>query len=341
MKTYDVVGVGNALVDQEFQVNDDFLTNHELEKGIMTLLDEAQQQLLLGELHKQFKLEKRAGGGSAANSLVAFSQYGGNAFYCCKVANDEDGVFYRKDLERAGVNTRLEVQDNDGHTGKCVVMVTPDAERTMCTFLGITIDFSTDELDNNAVADSKYLYIEGYLATSEIARNAVQEARKAAEANDTRIALTFSDSSMVKYYREGLAEFLEAGVDILFCNQEEAELYTGESGLENAMNALLEFSKQVVITQGPKGAIIGTRETRVQVPGFKVKAIDTNGAGDMFAGAYLYGITQGLSAAKAGTLASRSAAEVVCHYGPRLPVERQREILEELGLTLGNAAVAS
>lgn len=334
MKSYDVVGVGNALVDQEFKVTDAFLAEHRIEKSIMTLLDEAQQQLLLNELHKHFKLEKRAGGGSAANSLVAFSQFGGKAFYCCKVANDDDGDFYQRDLERAGVQTHLVKQNNDGHTGKCVVMVTPDAERTMCTFLGITIDFSTDELEEAVVADSRYLYVEGYLATSEIAREAVRRAREVAEANDTKIALTFSDSSMVKYYKEGLDEFLQSGVEVLFCNQEEAELYTGIEGLEPAMTKLLDYAQQVVITRGKHGALIGTKERRIQVPGFPVQAIDTNGAGDMFAGAYLYGISQGMTPAQAGTLASRAAAEVVSNYGPRLTQDIQQGLLEELGLDM-------
>ncbi|HLV47903.1 MAG TPA: adenosine kinase [Aliidiomarina sp.] len=330
MKKYHVVGLGNALVDREFQVTEKFLETHGVEKSIMTLLDETQQQLLIDELYKEFKLEKRVGGGSAANSMVALSKFGGNAFYCCKVANDDDGVFYRKDLEQAGVVTRLHVQSNDGHTGKCVVMVTPDAERTMCTFLGITIDFSLEELQQDIIEDSELLYIEGYLATSEIAREAVRHARKKAEQSGTKIALTFSDSSLVKYFREGLDEFLTPGVDILFCNREEAELYTGTNTLENAMDKLLEYAKEVVVTRGKEGAVIGTREKRVQIPGFKVKAIDTNGAGDMFAGAYLYGVTQGWSTAQAGTLASRSAAELVTHYGPRMPVETHQKILDEL-----------
>lgn len=332
MKTYQVVGLGNALVDREYQVTDAFLEAYQVEKSIMTLLDEAQQQLLLTELNKEFKLEKRVGGGSAANSLVAFSQFGGKAFYCCKVANDEDGDFYRQDLQRAGVETRLHVQDNDGHTGKCVVMVTPDAERTMCTFLGITIDFSLEELQTDIVEQSEFLYIEGYLATSEIARSAVKEARTVAERAGTKIALTFSDSSMVKYFREGLDEFLTPGVDLLFCNREEAELYTQTDSLEEALEALLQYANEVVVTRGKDGAVIATAEKRVEVPGFKVKAIDTNGAGDMFAGAYLYATTQGWSTAQAGMLASRSAAEVVTHYGPRLPAETHQSILDELEL---------
>src|SRR5690554_1254156 len=260
MKTYDVIGVGNALVDQEFKVTDEFLARHNIEKSIMTLLDEAQQQLLLAELHKEFTLEKRVGGGSAANSLVAFSQFGGKAFYCCKVANDDDGNFYQQDLDRAGVVTHLVKQNNDGHTGKCVVMVTPDAERTMCTFLGITIDFSLEELQQDVITESDFLYIEGYLATSEIARTAVKEARTAAERAGTKIALTFSDSSMVKYFREGLEEFLSPGIDLLFCNREEAELYTGTTSLEKAIDKLLEYTREVVITRGKEGAIIATRE---------------------------------------------------------------------------------
>ena len=338
MKKYHVIGLGNALVDQEYKVTDEFLAAHNLEKSIMTLLDEAQQDELLTQLHKEFELEKRAGGGSAANSLVALSQFGGQAFYCCKVANDEAGAFYRHDLESAGVATRLQAQDNDGLTGKCVVMVTPDAERTMCTHLGITIDFSAEELELDKISEAEYLYIEGYLATSEIARGAVQKAREAALANGTKIAVTFSDSSMVKYFKEGLQEFLEPGVDLLFCNEDEALEYTGESDFASAMAALLQRAKEVVITRGPAGAVIGQQEQRVQVPGFKVKAIDTNGAGDMFAGAYLYGITQGLSAAQAGTLASRSAAEVVSSYGPRLDISTQQAILQELGLQTQSVA---
>src|SRR5690554_3653642 len=208
MKKYHVIGLGNALVDQEYKVTDDFLAAQGLEKSIMTLLDASQQDVLLNQLNKEFSLEKRAGGGSAANSLVALSQFGGRAFYCCKVANDEAGAFYRHDLENSGVSTRLEVQDNDGLTGKCVVMVTPDAERTMCTHLGITIDFSEQELELDTLAESEYLYIEGYLATSEIARDAVKVAREKAQASGTKIALTFSDSSMVLYFKEGLQEFL-------------------------------------------------------------------------------------------------------------------------------------
>lgn len=329
MRKYHVVGLGNALVDREFQVTEQFLAKHKIEKSIMTLLDETQQQLLLSELQKEFPLKTQVGGGSAANSLVALSQFGGKAFYCCKIANDKDGDFYRHDLEQAGVETRLHLQNNDGHTGKCVVMVTPDAERTMCTFLGITIDFSLQELQQDIIAESEFLYIEGYLATSEIAREAVRHARKKAEQAQTKIALTFSDSSLVKYFREGLEEFLSAGVDLLFCNQEEALLYTGKNTLEEALHALLVDAKEVVITLGKQGALIGTADKRVYIPGITVAAIDTNGAGDMFAGAYLYGITQGWSIAQAGNLATRSAAKLVTHYGPRLPAQAHQQLLAE------------
>lgn len=341
MKKYDVIGLGNALVDQEYKVTDTFLAEQQIEKSIMTLLDEQQQNELLSQLDTQFKLEKRAGGGSAANSLVALSQFGGRSFYCCKVANDEAGSFYRHDLEKAGVDTCLHEQDNDGLTGKCVVMVTPDAERTMCTYLGITIDFSLDELEFSKVAEAEFLYIEGYLVTSPVAREAVAKARQLASEAGTRIALTFSDSSMVKYFKDGLEEFLHAGVDLLFCNEEEALMFTGEQDFDSAMQALLQYAKEVVITRGPAGAVIGQPDQRVQIPGFKVKAIDTNGAGDMFAGAYLYGITQNMTAAQAGTLASRSAAEIVSNYGPRLDTEQQQAIIEELGMQVKTATTNS
>ena len=170
------------------------------------------------------------------------------------------------------------------------------------------------------------------LATSEIARAAVREAREVAEQNQTKIALTFSDSSMVKYFKEGLDEFLTPGVDILFCNQEEAEIYTGKKVSSQLWKRCCNLLVKWSLPAAKNGALIGTKERRIQVPGFKVQAIDTNGAGDMFAGAYLFGISQGLTPAQAGTLASRSAAEVVSNYGPRLSIAQQQAILAELNL---------
>lgn len=180
---YDVYGIGNALVDKEFEVTDDFLAAEGIEKGLMTLIDEERHNHLLSSLKQSMGLKKRAGGGSAANSIVAISQFGGKTFYACKVANDEFGEFYMNDLHAAGVATRLDQVRcaSEGKTGKCMVMVTPDAERTMNTYLGITSDFSAAELHYEELKQSNYLYVEGYLVTSDTSRAAVLEARKVAK----------------------------------------------------------------------------------------------------------------------------------------------------------------
>ena len=330
MKTIDVIGIGNALVDQEFEVSDAFLKQHSLEKGMMALIEEDDQNKLIAELSKLGKLKKQCGGGSAANSLVAFAQFGGSAFYCCKVADDEAGQFYRQDLEQVGIRTNLETQQNPGTTGRCLVMVTPDAERTMRTHLGITADLSVDELDEEAIAASEYLYIEGYLITSEIARGAINRAKQIARENNTKLVMTCSDPAMVKYFRDGIEDILDGGVDLMFCNREEAELLTGESDAEAAAKALLAQAKTVAITLGKDGALIMDQQRQVHIPGVEVKAIDTNGAGDMFAGAMLYGLTKGLSLADAGRLASHAAAELVTEFGARLSKARQQQLLERL-----------
>lgn len=330
MKTIDIVGIGNALVDQEFEVTDEFLTQHQIEKGMMTLIEDADQERLIAELAKRGELKKQSGGGSAANSLVAFAQFGGKAFYCCKVADDQAGQFYCDDLEQIGITTNTGHTKHEGKTGRCLVMVTPDAERTMRTYLGITADLSTAELDEDAIAKADYLYIEGYLVTSPIARQAIARAKEVARAHGTKIAMTCSDPAMVKYFRDGIDEILAGGVDVMFCNQEEARILTGTDDEQAALQQLRQHADIVAITLGKRGALLGDRDQQVAVPGVKVEARDTNGAGDMFAGAMMFGLTRGYSLAACGTLASHAAAEVVTEFGPRLSADRQQQLLIRL-----------
>jgi len=327
---YHVYAVGNALVDKEFEVTDEFLIDNNIEKGMMSLLDEDAHITLLDTLKKQFGLKKRAGGGSAANSIVAISQFGGNTFYACKVANDEQGDFYKTNLQEAGVTTFLDKVQCDGNTGKCMVMVTPDAERTMNTFLGITSDFSEEELHLDELKQAEYLYIEGYLVTSDISKTAVMKARKVAKENGIKTAMTFSDPSMVTYFSEGIKEMFAEGVDILFCNEEEALTFTGSETLDEAITELSPKVGKLVITLGEKGACIVNGGTTLYVDAEKADAIDTNGAGDMFAGAFLYGITHGLNDEQACKLANSAAAKVVATFGARLDRKVHRELLAQL-----------
>ncbi len=328
-KKYNVFGIGNALVDIVTEVSDDFLSDHSIEKGLMTLVDEEVQTKLSKAIN--FNNSNKQCGGSAANSIIAVSQFGGSSYYSCKVADDELGHFYLKDLKANGVETNLHEEDLEhGITGKCLVMTTEDASRTMNTFLGITSNYSRKEIKEEVLKDSEFLYIEGYLVTSENGQDAMKHAKKIAEENGVKTALTFSDPSMVKYFKEPMEQVVGASVDLLFCNEEEALLYTGKSNLAEAREALKKDAKKFVITMGKNGAIIFDGDTFVDIEPYKVNAVDTNGAGDSFAGAFLYGITNGHSYADAGKLASLSSSKVVTQFGPRLEWHQAKEILNRL-----------
>lgn len=325
-KKYNIYGIGNALVDIEIEVSDDFLNQNSVEKGLMTLVDENKQNELMQLMSN--KAKNLQCGGSAANTVIAVSQFGGKSYYSCKVANDMEGNFYMKDLKDNGVDSNLEnTVLAKGITGKCLVMVSEDAERTMNTFLGITSNYSINEIDESTLINSDFLYIEGYLITSENGQQAMKHAKRIAEENGVKVALTFSDPSMVKYFGEPLRELIGASVDLLFCNEEEAMTFTSTDNLLDAREVLKNYSKKFVITQGSNGAIIYDGDTFIDIEPFNVKAIDTNGAGDMFAGAFLYGITNGHSYAGSGKLASLASSKVVSQFGPRLTWPQVKELI--------------
>ena len=327
---YDIYGIGNALVDKEFEVTDEFLQAEGIEKGMMALIDEEQQINLLAHLKDTFGLKKRAGGGSAANTIVAASQFGSKTFYACKVADDETGEFYMTDLHAAGVKTRLDEIKcvKDASTGKCMVMVTPDAERTMNTFLGITADFCEEELHLEDLKQSQYLYIEGYLVTSDVSRAAAIKARQVAKENNVKIAMTFSDPAMVTYFKDNMAEMIGEHIDILFGNEEECMTFTDKDNMDDAITELQKIADKLVITLGSKGAMVVNGDDVITVAANKVEAVDTNGAGDMFAGAFMHGVTQGWDDEKSAKLANASAAEIVSIFGARLSADTHASLLQ-------------
>ncbi|WP_339702369.1 adenosine kinase [Algoriphagus aquimarinus] len=329
MKKYDVTGIGNALVDIEFKVKDQFFADNGVEKGLMTLVDEARQNALMQVINTE--QAKKQCGGSAGNTVIALSQFGGKSYYSCRVANDELGHFYMNDMKDAGVSHNLNESNlAEGITGKCLVMVTEDAERTMNTFLGITETYSTADVDEVAIKDSQYLYIEGYLITSENGKQAMIHAKKLAEENGVKVALTFSDPAMVKYFKEPMAEVIGASVDMLFANEEEAMIFTGKDNLLEAREELKKLAKHFVITQGKNGAMIYDGDTFIDIEPYATTAIDSNGAGDMFAGAFMYGITNGHSYASSGKLASMASSKIVSQFGPRLQWHEAKDILAKL-----------
>jgi sugar/nucleoside kinase (ribokinase family) len=326
---YDVYAIGNAIVDIVTEVEYDFFQKNEVEKGVMTLVDEKRQQHLMKAI--DMNRSKLSGGGSAGNTITAISQFGGKGFYSCAVAQDELGKFFIDDLKSNGVETNL-VYDQlpIDHTGRCLVMTSPDAERTMNTFLGVNSFFSPDFLDEEAIKKSKYVYMEGYLVPSPKGLEAMKAAKKLAEHHKVATALTFSDPSMVKYFSKQMEEIVGASVDLLFCNEEEAMIFTGTETVGDAREKLKQVAKRFVMTLGKNGALVFDGDTYIQIEPYKVTAVDSNGAGDMFAGAFMYAITHGHSFAEAGKLASLAASKVVGQWGPRLETKILKSLLAEL-----------
>ena len=326
---YDVYGIGNAIVDIVTEVDLDFFERNKVEKGVMTLVDEKRQHELMKSI--DMKRSKMSGGGSAGNTVVAINQLGGKSYYSCLVAHDDLGNFFLKDLDRNGVHTNLKFEDCPaGHTGRCLVMTSPDAQRTMNTFLGISSFLSPTHLDEAAIKNSTYVYLEGYLVSSPKGLDAIKEAKKLAEANKIHVALTFSDPSMTKYFSKQMEEIVGASVDLLFCNEEEAMIFTGTEFISDAREKLRKVAKRFAITLGANGALIFDGDTFIEIEPYKVKAVDSNGAGDMFAGAFLYGITHNHSFAEAGKLASLASSRVVQQWGPRMMPDEVKKVLGDL-----------
>ncbi len=320
MSKYDVYGLGNALVDMEFEINEQFLQDNNIDKGVMTLVDENQQHELLTQLDA-FE-GNRGSGGSAANTLIAVSAMGGSSYYSCKVADDELGQFYLNDLQEAGVDCNIDDKHKGGITGKCLVMITPDAERTMHTFLGISAELSPYEVSEEAIKNSSYCYLEGYLATSDTGKAANIAAKGIAEKNNVKTALTFSDPFVVEYFRDSFIEIIGDGIDLLFCNEVEALSYTQKETIDEAIEIIKTFSKTFAITLGAKGAVVFDGQSLIEISANQIVAVDSNGAGDLFAGAFMYGLTHGMSFEQAGNLASKASSQIVSQFGPRLKLEQ-------------------
>ncbi len=328
-KKYDVYGLGNALVDIVTEVDNDFFQKNEIEKGVMTLVDEKRQHLLMKVI--DMKKSKMACGGSAGNTVIAVNQFGGKSFYSCLVAKDDLGRFFLEDLKRNGVETNLRYESlPEGITGKCLVMTTPDADRTMNTFLGVSSFFAPEHIDEEAIKSSAYIYLEGYLVASPKGLEAMKEAKKIAERNKVLTSLTLSDPNMVRYFSKQLDEVIGASVDLLFCNEEEALTLCGTDDMSVAREKLKQVARRFAITLGANGALIYDGDTFIQIEPYKVRAVDSNGAGDMFAGAFLYGVTNNHSFAEAGKLASLASSRIVSQFGPRLAPAQAVKVLSDL-----------
>jgi len=311
---YDVVGLGNPLIDIFLHVDDAFLKTLGLHKGSMNLVDQARQQQILAEakdLQRTVTL-----GGSCANTMVMIAQLGGKVAYGGKIGDDELGAMYESQLIENGVASCLVKQK--GMTGSTIILVNPDAERTMNTHLGMSQAFAETDLDAEAIRQADYLYVEGYLWDTPTQKKAVLAALEQAKTADTKIALTLSDSFCVERHQDDFRRLMAEYVDILFCNETEAGFISAKSSPEEQLKVMSETVDQIVLTLGRKGSCIHHQGTTTFIDPFPVRAIDTTGAGDSYAAGYLYGLTHHYSVLEAGTLASYCAATVVSQNGPRV-----------------------
>lgn len=311
---YDVYGVGNALVDIQARIPEGHLERIGFTKGIMTLVDEAAQARVLASLDGA--PVHRCAGGSAANTIIGVADFGGKAAYAGKVGRDEIGEFFLQDLRKLGVTN--EVPPGDGQSGTSVILITPDAQRTMLTHLGVSATIGPDDIVEAEIAKAKYVYIEGYLFAGDSTQKAALKAIHLAKQNGVKVAFTISDPFLVGMHRDLFWELIAGPVDLLFCNLEEARSLTGLVDPVECAHKIHAQAADVALTLGADGSLLMHGGQVFPIEGVPVKAVDTTGAGDMYAAGVLYGITNGLSWKQAGHLASHAAARVVSQMGARL-----------------------
>lgn len=312
---YDVYGVGNALVDVQAQVPDDFVQRLKLDKGIMTLVDDSAQAEVLALLNGSPL--NHCAGGSAANTIVGLAELGGSAAFAGKVAGDEIGDFFLNDLRALGIDYRVP-RAAAGQTGTCAVLITPDAQRTMLTNLAVSTTLAPEDIDEEMIAQCKYVYVEGYLLTGESTKQAAYRAMSLAKARGVKVAFSASDPFLINLLRDEIWELITGPVDLFFCNEEEAKSLTGKQDPVQCAAMIHAHAENVALTLGPKGSILMHGGETIPIEGVATAAVDTTGAGDMYAGALLYGITSGMSWHQAGHLASHAAARIVSQLGARL-----------------------
>ncbi|MCF8719725.1 adenosine kinase [Nitrospina gracilis] len=322
--SYDLVGIGNALVDIEVRVRDEFIQQHAFTKGGMTLTSLEDQNKLLKEFDGA--AHKISSGGSAANTVHGMRVLGANTYYLGRVADDRYGKHYTEDMQSCGVGFPGPDAADTG-TGTCLILVTPDSERTMLTHLGISSELHPDNVDETIVKSAKTVYIEGYLWTGEETRAAAIKMADIARRNRIPVAFTLSDAFVANAFKEDLLDFIRWKTDILFCNNVEARAMADLNDDEKAFDKLKHLAGTVFMTRGKEGSWVGKDgDDTLAVEAFPVRAVDTTGAGDLYAAGALYGLNQGLGLKESAIIGSYCAAQVVTHFGARMPAHSHTDI---------------
>lgn len=311
---YDVAAIGNAIVDVIAPATDAFLAENQLTKGAMMLVDEDQS----ARLYARMQAGVEASGGSAANTVAGLASFGGRGAFLGKVADDQLGAVFTHDMRAIGAHFANAPLVGGKATAVSMINVTPDGQRTMCTYLGASVAFTDKDVDQRVIEAAKIVYLEGYLFDAPLARQAFAKAAAFAHGAGRMIALTLSDGFVAERHRGALKGFIEGQVDLLFANESEVCALFETPDFDTAVEALRPMCKLAAVTRGEHGSVILSQGERLTVAAEPVeKVVDTTGAGDQYAAGFMFGLSRGRPLQQCGQLASLAAAEVISHYGPR------------------------
>lgn len=325
---YDVLTIGNAIVDIIARCESDFLVENDIIKGAMNLIDMDRAESLYAAMGPAIETS----GGSAGNTAAGIGSFGGKVSYIGKVADDHLGKIFTHDLRALGVHFETPPLEYGESTARSMIFVTPDGERSMNTYLGACVQLSEADIEPGVVQDSAITYFEGYLWDPENAKGAIREAARIAHASDRKVAMTLSDSFCVDRYRSEFLELMRSGtVDIVFANEAELKSLYQTSDFKSGLTAIREDCDLAAVTQGELGSIVVTREQTIEVSAFPIETlVDTTGAGDLYAAGFLYGLTHEFSLENCARLGSLAASEVIQHIGPR-PQSSLKELAAQSG----------
>ncbi len=325
MKKYDVVCVGNAIVDVLAKVDDDFLIKNQMSKGAMILIDEDKAESIFG----QIKPLKFASGGSAANTVSGIADLGAKCAYIGKICDDDRGNIFRKELSDKGIEFRNTPLLDKPSTAVSMIMVTNDAQRTMNTYLGACSTLCEDDIIDEIIIDSKIMYIEGYLWDHINAKKALRKALAIAANNNVKRAFTLSDSFCVERFRDEFIDLIKNDLDIIFGNEDEVKSLYQANSLEQAMNYLAKDTDFAIITRGSKGSLILANDEIIEIePKFVENVVDTTGAGDIYAAGFLYGLSQEYGLEVCGKIANIVSSEIITEVGARANKDLKKLILD-------------
>ena len=328
---YDISALGNALVDTQYMVDHSFLDEIGLEADSMTLASAEEHAPIIKKLEEMGVDSVSDCGGSATNSLVAAANYGSSCHHVCRVADDVDGKKYLDSLHTAGVkHIGVSKEESEMPTGKCLIFVTPDAKRTMSSMLGISAFLGPKDIDYDAVQNSKIFYIEGYMVTSDENFNAVTSVLDNIDNEKTLKALSLSDAGIVHGFRDKFKEIETYGIDMIFCNDDEAIAFAGTENLNEAIEFYKNKKYMIAITKGSEGSVVISNGNKIFSPAVEIDPVDTNGAGDMYAGSFMHAYLNGYDIETCAEFSNYASSKIVETFGPRLTPEGYTEVINKL-----------